>query len=69
MNVRITVSRYVEEYLDITVKGVESIDEGVQQVQDQLKAAAPRARLLNKQTWMRGDAVGDITIVESRNAD
>jgi len=70
MRVRVTIARQVEEYLDVMVSGVESIDEGVAKVQAQLTdSPSSRARVVNNKTWLRGEVVSDVTIVESANAD
>lgn len=69
MRVRVTLARTVEEYTDIYVPNVESTADAVAQVKAQLAAPSTRARLLNKQTWMRGDVVSELSIQESAIAD
>ncbi len=70
MHVRVTVSRQCEEYTDIMVRNVESLDEAVATVRSQLTdSPATRARLLNKQVWMRGEVTSAITIVESAQGE
>jgi hypothetical protein len=69
MRVRVTIARQFEEYADVQIPDVESIAEAVAQVNAALATPATRARMLNKLTWMRGEAKTEIDIVESACAD